>query len=107
MHCQEHGTGMTNIECRALVVAGAEGATAPVNFEQRVHAPVNFQPFQFEYALFLIFFLTLSSFSKIYCENVTFRTKMSLSSVHHLLAISFLHPSIETHYEGPDYDAIF
>ena len=32
---------------RALVVAGAEGATAPVKFEQRVHAPVNFQPFQF------------------------------------------------------------
>ena len=30
---------------RALVVAGAEGAAAPVNFEQRVHAPVNFQPF--------------------------------------------------------------
>ena len=27
---------------RALVVAGA---AAPVNFEQRVHAPVNFQPF--------------------------------------------------------------
>ena len=26
---------------RAVVVAGAEGATAPVNFEQRVHAPVN------------------------------------------------------------------
>ena len=26
---------------------------------------------------------------------------MSLSSVHHLLATSFLHPSIETHYEGP------
>ena len=32
---------------RALIVAGAEGATEPVNFEQRVHAPVNFQPFQF------------------------------------------------------------
>ena len=30
---------------RAVVVAGAEGAAAPVNFEQRVHAPVNFQPF--------------------------------------------------------------
>ena len=27
---------------RALVVAGAEGAAAPVNFEHRVHAPVNF-----------------------------------------------------------------
>ena len=27
---------------------------------------------------------------------------MSLLSVHHLLAISFLHPSIETHYEGPE-----
>ena len=26
---------------RAVVVAGAEGAAAPVNFEQRVHAPVN------------------------------------------------------------------
>ena len=32
---------------RAVVVAGAEGAAAPVNFVQRVHAPVNFQPFQF------------------------------------------------------------
>ena len=30
---------------RALIVAGAEGAAAPVNFEQQVHAPVNFQPF--------------------------------------------------------------
>ena len=30
---------------RAVVVAGAEGADAPVNFEQRVHAPLNFQPF--------------------------------------------------------------
>ena len=47
------------------------------------------------------FFLTLSSFSKICCENVPFMTKMSLSSIHHLLATSFLHPSIETHYEGP------
>ena len=33
------------IENRAVVVAGAEGADAPVNFEQRVHAPLNFQPF--------------------------------------------------------------
>ena len=33
------------INVRALVVAGAEGAVAPVNFEQRVHAPINFQPF--------------------------------------------------------------
>ena len=47
------------------------------------------------------FFLTLSSFSKIYYENMTFRTKMSLLSVHHLLATSFLHPSIETHYKCP------
>ena len=30
---------------RALIVAGAEGAAAPFNFEQWVHAPVNFQPF--------------------------------------------------------------
>ena len=28
--------------CRALIVAGAEGAAAPVDFEQLVHAPVNF-----------------------------------------------------------------
>ena len=27
---------------RALIVAGAEGAAAPVDFEQWVHAPVNF-----------------------------------------------------------------
>ena len=30
---------------RAVVVVGAEGADASVNFEQRVHAPLNFQPF--------------------------------------------------------------
>ena len=29
---------------RALVRAGAMGATAPFNFEQRVHAPVNLKP---------------------------------------------------------------
>ena len=28
---------------RALVSAGATGAAAPINFGQRVHAPVNFQ----------------------------------------------------------------
>ena len=32
---------------RAFVVADAEGAAAPFNFEQWVHAPVNFQPFYF------------------------------------------------------------
>ena len=30
-------------QCRALVSTGAKGAAAPVNLEQRVHAPVNFQ----------------------------------------------------------------
>ena len=39
--------GPGGLKCgdRAVVVAGAEGADAPVNFEQRVHAPLNFQPF--------------------------------------------------------------
>ena len=40
---------------RAVVVAGAEGADAPVNFEKRVHAPLNFQPFQSNIVLFLSF----------------------------------------------------
>ena len=58
-----------------------------------------FSAFSVLICTFFYFLLTLSSFSKIYCENVTFMTKMSLSSVHHLLATSFLHPSIETHYD--------
>ena len=33
------------LKSRVLVVVGAEGAAAPVNFEQWVHAPINFQPF--------------------------------------------------------------
>ena len=40
--------------------------------------------------------LTISSFSKVYCENVTFTNKMSLSSANPLLATSILHPSIQT-----------
>ena len=39
--------------------------------------------------------------TRVSCENVTFMSKVSLLSVHHLLATNFLHPSIETHYEGP------
>ena len=38
---------------RAVVVAGVEGADAPVNFEQRVHATLNFQPFYSNFVLFL------------------------------------------------------
>ena len=38
---------LQHVMTRALVVAGAEGAAAPFNYEQRVHAPVNFQPFHF------------------------------------------------------------
>ena len=45
---------------RALIVAGAEGATAPINFEQRVHAPVNFQPFLFYFSL------TFADFSAVF-----------------------------------------
>ena len=37
----------TNKYSRVLVVDGAEDAAAPFNFEQRVHAPVNFQPSYF------------------------------------------------------------
>ena len=33
------------IQNRALVVVDAEGADEPVNFEQQVHAHINFQPF--------------------------------------------------------------
>ena len=39
---KQHSCGPRNF--RALVRTGAAGATAPVNFELRVHAPVNFQP---------------------------------------------------------------
>ena len=35
--------GLIHFKCRALVRAGAKGAAEPVNFGQRVHAPVNFQ----------------------------------------------------------------
>ena len=34
---------VSSIVIRALVRAGATGAAAPINFWQRVHAPVNFQ----------------------------------------------------------------
>ena len=62
---------------RALVVTGAEGATAPVNFEKGVHAPVNFQPF-----LSLSFFLNFILISKFYSESLTFMTEMFLPLSH-------------------------
>ena len=42
----------------------------------------------------------LSSFSKVYSENVTFITKRCLSPTQPLLATNFLYPSIQTYYEA-------
>ena len=66
-----------------LVVAGAEGAAAPVNFERRVHATGNFC------TSFLNFCGLLSSFSKLYSKNMTFLTKISLPPSYHLLTTYF------------------
>ena len=40
---------------RAIVRPGATGATAPFNFGQRVHAPINFQGCYFAHIFFLLF----------------------------------------------------
>ena len=37
---------------------------------------------------------------------MTFLTKISLSPAYRLLTACFLHPSIQTHYDGPEYEYI-
>ena len=51
-------------------------------------------------------FLTLSSFSKVYCENMTFMTRMSLSSAHHLLTTNFFAPVNSNSLRGPCNDPL-
>ena len=53
---------MSYVLTRAPIVAGAEGAAAPVDFEQWVHAPVNFDQWAQSLVLICTFYRTFPDF---------------------------------------------